>query len=206
MVGKPSFIGCSTGGERMRLFFAVPVSESVKDIVWDAIRSFPVDDPPWRWIPPQNYHLTVKFLGEVDEVLIPSINEAAIRAASRASPFDMVFGGFGGFPSLSKPRVLFYRIEEGAGELESLAGDLERAMEPLGFEREGRRFKAHLTLARVRRPLSGGLRRKLDSVPPLPGSAIQEVDRFLLMRSHLNPKGATYEEIGAFRLGPAREH
>ena len=87
----------------MRLFFAVPLSPSVREVVTGAVRSFPVTDPPWRWIAPSNYHLTLKFLGEVDERLVPPLHDAARRAASSVDPFRLSYGWFGGFPKLSRP-------------------------------------------------------------------------------------------------------
>ncbi len=74
-------------------------------------------------------------------------------------------------------------------------------MEPLGIDRERRPFAAHLTLARIKEPLPRGMVESLTTVPPLPPTAIQDVDRFVLMQSHLAREGATYEEMGSFPLG-----
>lgn len=184
----------------MRLFFAVPLSGKVREITGERIESFPITEPPWKWIPPGNYHLTLKFLGEVGDELLPSLGGAAVKAASAAKPFTITFGGFGGFPSLSRPRVIFYRMEEGTEELAKLAGNLEQELEGLGFARERRPFRAHLTLARIKRPLPAPLRERLRDIPPLPPSASQEVCDFVLMRSHLSRRGATYEVIETFPL------
>ncbi len=184
----------------MRLFFAVPASRKVREVVQTAIESFPVDNPPWRWIHPENFHLTLKFLGETDENLVPSLHDAASAVSSLVAPFSMAFHGFGGFPSLSRPRVLFFEISSGFGELAALAELVEEAVEPLGFAREHRPFRAHLTLARIKRRLHPSVCEKLLTVPPLPSSTVQEVDHFTLMRSHLRREGAIYEEIGSFPL------
>lgn len=184
----------------MRLFFAVPASGQVRSLVREAVDSIPIYDPPWRWIPPENYHMTMKFLGEVEEDTVPSLRRAASDVAVQIAPFGISFGRFGGFPSLSRPRVIFYRVEDGAGELGSLAGRIEDAVECLGFKREHRPFRAHLTLARIKRPPGGAVVQKLGEVPPLPTSAVQTVDRFVLMRSHLSREGATYEELLSFGL------
>jgi 2'-5' RNA ligase len=184
----------------MRLFFAVPLSDAVKAAVGEAVASIAIERPPWRWIPPDNYHLTLKFLGEVEEHLLRSLQDAAGRIAAQSGPFDMTFGRFGAFPSLSRPRVLFFRVEQGASMLGSLAGRLEDDMVPLGFEKERRPFRAHLTLARIKRRISAEVKETLESVPPLPASTVQTVGRFVLMRSHLSSRGATYEEISDFGL------
>jgi 2'-5' RNA ligase len=185
----------------MRLFFAVPITDEVRGIVRRAVGMIPIDPPPWRWIVPQNYHITLKFLGEVGEPLLLPLHEAASRAAAVSPPFDLSFDRFGAFPSISRPRVLFYASNRGSEDLAELALRLEGELEPLGFERERRAFRAHLTLARVKnRPLPE-VQRILESIPGLPESAHQRVERFILMKSTLSRSGASYEELGSFALG-----
>lgn len=170
-------------------------------MVADAIRAFPVRNPPWRWIPPENMHITLKFLGEVDERVLPDLRKAGAEAAAAARPLRLVYGPFGAFPNLSRPRVVFFEAREGAGELEKIAAALERSAVPLGIPRENRPFTAHLTLARIKEPLPRALCEKLAAVPPLPPGAVQTIERISLMRSHLAPGGATYEEMESFPLG-----
>ncbi len=185
----------------MRLFFAVPVPESVRAALEEAVGAIPIDDPPWRWIPSRNYHITLKFLGEVEETMLPRLVDAASRAGAPVAPFELSFGRFGAFPSFARPRVLFYAAERGSEELVSLAGRLEEELHALGFERERRKFRAHMTLARVRNRLPQETRRILESVPGLEGKPLHRVDRFVLMQSTLTRSGARYEELGSFPLG-----
>ena len=184
----------------MRLFFAVPVAEEVRDIVSGAVGRIPLDPPPWRWIQKKNYHITLKFLGEVEERLLAPVRDAASAAADSSPSFELSFGRFGAFPSISNPRVLFFDAERGSEELAALAGRLEDALAPVGFERERRRFRAHLTLARVKKRPRPEIGEILGSIPPLPGSAVQVVDRFVLVKSTLTGAGAIYDEIHSFSL------
>ncbi|MDD3642521.1 MAG: RNA 2',3'-cyclic phosphodiesterase [Candidatus Krumholzibacteria bacterium] len=186
----------------MRLFFAVPLSEAVRETVWSAVRRFPAADPPWRWIPPENYHLTLKFIGEVDERRADELREAGAEAAAGIAPFPLRFGRFGAFPDPARPRVIFFGIEEGFEPLAALAGRLEEACEALGIERESRPFRAHLTLARIKSPLPGPVREAMHAVPPLPDSTRQMTDRFVLMSSRLDRAGASYDELASWPLGP----
>jgi len=184
----------------MRIFFAVVTADRVKEVAAQAIDSFPVVHPPWRWIPPRNFHITLKFLGEVADGALPALREAAQRVASLHNPFDIAYGRFGGFPSLSRPRVIFYRLERGMEELASLAATLEEELASAGYPRERRPFRAHLTLARIKRPLPADVRDGLIQVPALAGNPSQRVDSFVLMRSILRREGAVYEEIERFGL------
>jgi 2'-5' RNA ligase len=184
----------------MRLFFAVPVSPLVGSLVAERIASLEIVNPPWRWIPKENYHLTLKFLGDVDAQLLPALGDAARQVAARVDPFHLAFSDFGAFPSLRRPRVIFFGIEVGWEPLQSLASSIEGAVEGLGFDRERRPFRAHLTLARIKRPLRPALIERLGSIPSLPPEAMQVVDHYVLMRSHLSRSGATYEELERYDL------
>lgn len=185
----------------MRLFFAVHAGEAIAGQVSRIIDESSIRRAPWRWIRPQNYHFTLKFLGEVDGRMIPSIHDAAGRAASVTEPFRLTMGRIGGFPGLESPRVIYYGIEEGFEELKHLAMRIEEECERIGFEREKKRFRAHLTLARVKRPADDDILATLRSFPPLDGAAVLEADHFVLMSSRLTPSGAIYEESGRFELG-----
>ncbi len=185
----------------MRLFFAVHAGEAMAGQAWRIIQDSGIRNAPWRWIQPENYHFTLKFLGEVDEDLLPSLHDAACRAASRAKPFRLTMGGIGGFPNLDRPRVIYYGIDKGLEELRDLARLIEDECETIGFERESRRFRAHLTLARVKRPAPEEVLDLLRGFPSLDETAFLDADGFVLMSSRLTPSGAIYKETGRFELG-----
>lgn len=184
----------------MRLFFAVPVPETVRERVAGIIRGCELDDPPWRWIKPDNYHLTLKFLGEVEDSLVKPLESAASRVAARFPPFRIDFDSFGAFPSLGKPRVLFYDISGGFKPLSELSREIDEGIEFLGFEREKRAFRAHLTLARIKKPLPSAILDRLERFPSLPPGTAAEIDSFQLMSSSLGRGGATYREVANFDL------
>ncbi len=170
-----------------------------------AMENFPIENPPWRWIRSVNLHITLKFLGEVDEALLEPLKRSAQTAASTMEPFSLGFGPFGGFPNLSRPRVLFYSVTEGAAELAELAGAVEKEVASLGFPPERRAFRAHVTLTRVKRPLDRKTIEKVREVEDLPGGTVQRVEWFSLFRSHLRREGAVYEELARFELGSLGE-
>ncbi|MDZ7859609.1 MAG: RNA 2',3'-cyclic phosphodiesterase [Candidatus Krumholzibacteriota bacterium] len=185
----------------MRLFFGVNIIPRLTELVWRSIEQSPVLDSPWRWIPRSNYHITLKFLGETDDKILSDLKEASERAVSEIdSPFRIRFDDFGAFPSLSRPRVVFYSVREGKDRLSILAQVLNREMANFGFKAERRRYHAHLTLARVKKKLKPELIEKLKNIPPLPEEANQMVDSVVLFRSHLSRSGALYEKVCDFTL------
>jgi 2'-5' RNA ligase len=184
----------------MRLFIAVNLSTEARDAIQTALDHFPVKDPPWRWVGPENWHLTLKFLGEVDPARAVALAPALEQIARGHRAFAMSLGAFGGFPNLGNPRVLFYNIERGAPELESLADDVDAALEKVpGLDRERRRFHAHATVARVKDALPPDIIARFARVPALT-DAVTRVDGFNLMESRLRRTGAIYSVVKEFAM------
>jgi 2'-5' RNA ligase len=184
----------------MRLFIAVNFSTDARDAIQNALDNFPVMNPPWRWVSPDNWHLTLKFLGEIDAARLDSLAHALGGVARGHQSFDMTLGAFGGFPNLRNPRVLFYNVERGAAELESLAAHVDAAaVRTLGLAPETRRFQAHATIARVKDRLSPDILARFARVSPLT-EAVTRVDSFHLMESRLARTGATYSGVKEFAL------
>lgn len=187
----------------MRLFIAVNFDPGVRDLIAAAIDGFPIERPPWRWTKPDTWHVTVKFLGERSEIDAAAIASCMDGVASRHSAFGLELRDFGGFPNLSRPRVLVYRAERGAEELRALAADVDQTLhDVLGIPKETKRFHAHATVARVKTRIPRPVSDRLPSVPPLSG-AVQTVESFELMKSELRRDGARYERFKAFALPPA---
>ena len=153
------------------------------------------------WIAPGNLHLTLKFLGAVPEERIEAIVAALGRSGSDLRPFEARIHGLGAFPSVTRPRVIWAGVLDGAPEMMELARRVDTALAALGFAREERPFSPHVTLGRVRRPgrdptlseaLTGGSARQFGRMR-VPGAC--------LMRSELGPRGARYTELAAVPLG-----
>ena len=155
-----------------------------------------------RWVGPENVHLTLKFLGDVDEALLADLKAALAAVAAAAEPFPLSLKGGGCFPNARAPRVIWIGLAEGAEEASALAAAVERALEPLGFAAEKRPFRPHLTIGRVKDVQAGAptAANKIEQlkeygVPPATAEAIA------LIKSTLTPEGSIYQEIGRFRLG-----
>jgi len=184
----------------MRLFFAIDFENSVKDAIAQAINAIPIEDPPWRWVATSNLHMTLKFLGETPEARVAQLSTCAQQVAGMFSPFSICLTDLGGFPNLSRPRVLFYRIDEGADALVALATRLDEALaKEMGTPRERRPFRAHATIARIKSPPSKPLLEALQCTPSLDGVA-QPVTKLVLVKSQLGAQGAKYYHLKEFAL------
>jgi 2'-5' RNA ligase len=143
----------------------------------------------------ENIHVTLKFLGETPEEIVPELVEVVTGACAGTAPFDIVLGGLGGFPNLHRPRVLFYEMTTGARELVALAGAIDAALsEGLGIPREDRPFKAHATVARVKSAIAPELAARLAKAPPVERGS-QKIEKVTLMESELRPQGAAYRPV-----------
>lgn len=147
----------------------------------------------------EHLHLTLKFLGDTEEGLVPEIVSAMREAAAGVAPFPIEVRGTGAFPNLSRPSVLWVGLR-GAEPLARMAKILDQHLAALGFEPERRPWSPHVTLARVR----GG--RRMDAVQGLlrshetEGFGEARVDEIRLKKSVLQPGGPEYTTVEAVRL------
>jgi RNA 2',3'-cyclic 3'-phosphodiesterase len=203
----------------MRTFIAIDLDDPirralrrVRDRLGPALH-----DRAVRWVRPESIHLTLKFLGEIDAEAVPRVAEATAGVCATVAPFSFRIGGFGFFPGLRNPRIFWVGIEPAGRSLAVLQEKIEEAMARLGFHREKRVFRPHLTLARIRGKIRGldgdtlfprngagnegsGLREQ-----EMPGGrhdvlGEQDVSEIVLFQSELKPSGALYVPLATVPL------
>jgi 2'-5' RNA ligase len=181
----------------IRAFIAVELDAAVRRAAAEvarALREGPAGDRV-RWVRPENLHVTLRFLGDVESARVPSIARNVREAVAGLRSFRMQLGRVEGFPSTRRPRVV--AIAVGPREpLEQLAEAVERAVVKEGIEPEKRRFRSHLTLGRA----SG---RALSPVtaPVTAGGESLVVNEIVLFRSQLERSGAIHTPLERIALG-----
>jgi 2'-5' RNA ligase len=156
-----------------------------------------------RWVNPAGIHLTLRFLGNVSTGSLSDLRAALRSAAREVAPFELALAGLGCFPNCRQPRVVWVGVQEPTGALGRLQCAVERELCALGFAPEGRAFRPHLTLARVRDQAYGRERAELgawidgETVGRLGAMRVSEIS---LMRSDLRPGGAIYTRLAAAPL------
>ena len=149
-----------------------------------------------------NIHITLKFLCNTSEALVPRIKNIMEEGVANMAPFELELKGVGAFPNMNRMQVLWVGAR-GAESLVDLASYLEDELHELGFKKEKRRFSPHITLARVRSA------RNLDSVRGVLGEhaeeifGVQTVDRIRLKKSDLRPSGPIYTVVEEVLFGKA---
>lgn len=184
--------------EKWRVFVAASLPRSLLHALDDAVAPLRDKLRNARWTKPDNQHLTLKFLGWAPSDRISEVERVCRVVAGSHHPSGITLTKLGAFPSQRRVRVLWMGIDDPAELLAKLAADLDEAFEPLGFAAEGRPYSPHLTLARFKLPVplkSGFPELEAPRHDPVSIEGIE------LFRSHLSPKGASYEVVESFPLG-----
>jgi RNA 2',3'-cyclic 3'-phosphodiesterase len=176
----------------IRTFIAVDITSTPEMMAFaEAIAKTGADV---KLVEPQNIHITLKFLGDTDEQMLPDLEEIIRDAAKGIKPFTIKLQGTGVFPSRDYLKVIWVGLQAGE-EMELIGGRIEEACGDLGFKKERRAFSPHLTIGRVR--TARNKQQLLDAVDKYKDTlfATEDVTRVMLKRSVLSPKGPTYSTL-----------
>jgi 2'-5' RNA ligase len=183
----------------MRAFVALPLCDEVRSLAARLQGELGRAEADVRWTPEAQMHLTLKFLGEIDDAQEARIAAALAAEVPRRPPMTLEFSGLGSFPPKGPPRVIWAGVRGDVGRLAELAALVERAAEEAGVPREDRPYTPHLTLGRVR---SARNLRRLEAALGRLGDADlgrQEADEVVLYASTMAPSGAVHEPRSAVR-------
>jgi len=189
----------------IRCFISVNLPDDVRRSMADLIAELKKAGPDVSWVPAGNIHLTLKFLGNTNDSLIPMIKERITKKLSHYNAFYIKIVGVGCFPSEKRPRVLWIGIER-SDLLNSIQKDMEAEVEELGFAPEDRPFSPHLTFGRVRsqKGIAEMLRRFTEFRTADFG--LVEVKSIHIMKSDLKPTGAEHTSIAEIPIGRGRNN
>ena len=184
----------------MRLFLAINFPPDVRRAIVDATAPLRDAAPELTWVTEARLHLTLKFLDEQPDERVPEIRDALESVASRHKAPAMTLGGIGAFPNFRRARVVWMGVAQ-EPRLELLHHDVEVAFERIGFEIEGRAFRPHLTLARIRHPLPEDRLRVLSRAAKQTDFHTEfSVHSVELMQSELSSSGPVYTTLASATL------
>ena len=176
----------------MRTFIAVEVPEEVRGGIGQYISMLKsIFDDVVKWVPEKNLHFTLKFLGEIKESELISVQECVSTTVSDFRSFTLEVSGIGFFPSENKPRVLWIGTDGGSDKLLEIYQYMETCLEQKGFHRDTKTFSSHLTIGRVRKE------KKLILPERFPDFNLVTFDvrRLAVIKSTLTPAGPVYEKL-----------
>ena len=187
----------------LRAFIAVEIPHGIRDAVCKAITPLQKGlGSVVCWVPMENMHLTLKFLGDVSPANVEMLSQMLHAEADLFQCFDLRLSGLSSFPNLKRPRVIFIGIQAPA-TLEALQRGIDSASRRLGYESEERGFSPHLTIGRVKQSVTAteqqAIRRALEETRiDLLGTA--RVDSIHLYKSDLKPTGSIYTRLFSAQL------
>ena len=181
----------------MRLFFCVELEKPVRDALTGiAARLKGRLGAGVKWVARDNLHITVRFLGEVEDSLAEGLAEVGGEVARATAPFSFPLTGLGAFPTPRRARVIWAGPGEPSPPFAQLARRVEAGVQALGFPPERKEAVAHITLARLKPPRDVAAALSEIAVPELE----VEVHSLTLMRSRLTPQGPIYTPLRRWEL------
>lgn len=187
---------------KFRAFVAAEIeaNDDLKDLLTRLRRS----GADLKVVRPELLHVTLKFLGDADEELVDEIASKMGDAVRGVAPFSVRLLGMGAFPSLSSIRVVWVGMED-PHILAEIAERLDMSLKDLGFERDQKGFKAHLTIARARSPARIGAVQAILRENAATDFGTYRFGSIQLKKSTLSPQGPTYQTVREAPLGQGAE-
>ncbi len=186
--------------DTIRTFIAFKLPENVISTIGKIQKKIKSRGLKIRWVKPENIHLTLKFLGDIKSADQKAVEGAIETSVKGIAGVELTAGGLGVFPGLNSPRVIWVGVAGQMERLVALQKTIDQNLETLGFPKEKRPFKGHLTFGRIKGPMDTG--KLVDSMKAVRGFEPEPffADRVVLFKSDLKPSGAVYTELKSAAL------
>ncbi len=190
----------------IRSFIAIDLNPETQKMLGEAVRGLkPGAGNVVRWVPENNIHITLKFLGDTSPTNLEILKKIITTEAGRVQPFEIQVDGLGAFPSIRRPRVVWVGMQA-PPTLFALQRSIDVETQRLGYAPEDRPFSPHLTLGRLAHNATPEEIRQVGeklAVSQVTIHASVQVKTVILFRSDLQPSGAIYTPIHVAPLKPA---
>jgi 2'-5' RNA ligase len=184
----------------IRAFIAIGIDSEIKKRLSKHIDKLKGAGADVKWVVPENIHLTLKFLGYIEEDTLPCLNKIISDAVSSLESFNVSIGNIGAFPSRKRPRIVYVCVEDEENILLKLHGNLNKGVEELGIKKEFKEYVGHITLGRIKTQkniykLTTALESETECF-----FGHEKINYLSLMQSQLTPKGPIYTKLNNFLL------
>jgi len=187
----------------MRTFISIEIPEEIKNNIEKLINELKLILTPIKWVDKKNLHITLKFLGWVEDEKMEPIEKCITECAKGFKPFTLSFAGMGAFPDLKHARVIWIGTKDGSGNAKEMADCIERKASKKGFREEEREFSSHLTIGRIKEKIDAGAVSKFVSEHENSEFGSFNVEYVSIMKSTLRRTGPIYEEVKRIKLTPS---
>lgn len=182
----------------MRTFIAIELSREIKEYLSRLQEKLKLAQADVKWVVPENIHLTLKFLDEIDDKTKDNVTRIMEDISKDKSPFYLNIASIGAFPRIESPRIIWVGIDKGDAEVKAIAKELEEKLSGIGIPAEDRPFSSHITIGRMRSSKNRqNLAKIMESLKTKLVEVITElrVEKITLFKSTLTPRGPIYEVL-----------
>lgn len=183
----------------MRTFIAIELPREIKSFLAELQNKLKESGADVKWVEPQNIHLTLKFIGEIDENKLDQIARIIENVAQDKKTFSICLSSIGAFPKIDYPRIIWIGIDDkGDTETKQIAEELEDNLTKIGIPKEGRLFSSHITIGRTRSTQNRNkLAQEMKNLMNISGQENLKfaVTKIILFESNLTPKGPIYKVL-----------
>ncbi|MBU0468426.1 MAG: RNA 2',3'-cyclic phosphodiesterase [Candidatus Omnitrophica bacterium] len=186
--------------EKIRTFIAVNINDAILNEINKAQEHFKKIDCDVQWVKTLNMHLTLKFLGEIEQKSVTKVIEKLEFLTKHIRSIQTKLSQLGAFPKIEKPKVIWAGLEDNANEIADLVEAIDNTLGKEGFKKEDHSFKPHVTIGRIRSLKNvSALAKELKDYSLAP-NICQEIKEIKLIKSTLTPKGPIYKDLKIFSL------
>ncbi len=190
----------------MRVFIALRLPKQLQESLSDLQNRMQIPSRAVKWVEKDNIHLTLRFLGEIEQDQLQPIKNILDNIARKYTGFNITMDNLGVFPGIKEPRILWVGIANGHNEIKSIVEDLNANLAELGFNSENNPFLPHITIARLRQEkINSSLTQELELLQKqlTLNKAEFYIDRIVLLQSTLTRQGPIYEDLNEINLRTA---
>jgi RNA 2',3'-cyclic 3'-phosphodiesterase len=178
----------------IRTFIAFELPEEIKTLLGEIISALRPKAKEVKWVQPQGLHVTLKFLGDIDEKIVPGLSRGLDAIAQDYPPLPVYITRLGAFPDMKRPRVFWAGLSGDIRVMSDIAGRVDKICTPFGLEPEKRPFRAHITIGRLKIPTVVNVAQEVRESP-------FTIENIVLYKSELSPSGARYSVLHRSVLG-----
>lgn len=180
---------------QVRLFIAVEVAEGIREKLAELQNALKKADAEVGWVAPENFHITLKFIGSIDEEKIDHVISIIKDSVTHVNPFDLSYKSVGVFPTEKKPRVIFVDVIDSGRILTKIHERLNNQLMALQVKHEDRPFEVHLTVGRIK--TRRNVKELLEILHSYDGFNFgsEHVTQVVLMKSTLSKNGPKYTKV-----------
>ncbi|MFQ5964364.1 MAG: RNA 2',3'-cyclic phosphodiesterase [Candidatus Scalinduaceae bacterium] len=184
----------------IRIFVAIEIDKEIKNRLSEFLNHLKKTAADVKWVAPENTHLTLKFIGYIDETNLPNLNKIINNAISCLSPFIMNIENVGAFPTFKKPRVIYVCARDRGNNLSKIFERLDKGFEELDIKRKPRKYVGHITIGRIKSQKN--ISKLVNALNSDAGYFFgqEKVNQISLMQSKLTPSGPIYTKLNSFML------